>query len=51
MVIKKIDDEENEYWTIYFDGAMNVLENGVAVVIVSSNRRQYLISIKICGKV
>ena len=36
MIIKK-NDEENEQWIIYFDGAMNVLENGVAVVIIYSN--------------
>jgi len=44
VVAKK---EEPNWWTLYFDGAVNVYGNRAGVVMISPNRKQYPISIKL----
>jgi hypothetical protein len=34
VLIVKDDGEMNYWWTMYFDGAMNILRNEVGVVII-----------------
>jgi len=39
--------KELNWWIIYFDGAVNIHGNGAKVVIISPNRKQYPVSIKL----
>jgi len=39
--------EKSYWWTMYFDGAVNVSGNGAGAVIISPKRKQYPISIKL----
>jgi ribonuclease HI len=38
---------ESDWWTMYFDGAVNVYGNGAGAVIISPEGKQYPISIKL----
>ena len=37
----------SNWWIIYFDGAVNVCGNGVGAMIISLNKKQYPVSIKL----
>ena len=41
------DIETSEWWTLYFDGAVNVSRNGVGVVIISIDGKQYPFSVRL----
>jgi hypothetical protein len=41
------EKKEPDWWTMYFDGAVNVYDNRVGVVIISPNRKQYPVLIKL----
>jgi len=45
LVVEK--EEELDWWTMYFDGAVNVYGNGVKAVMISPNEKQYPILIKL----
>lgn len=40
-------ERELDWWTIHFDGAVNVYGNEVKIVIISSDKKQYLVLIKL----
>jgi len=40
-------EEKSDWWTMYFDGVVNVSGNGAGAVIISPKRKQYPISIKL----
>ena len=42
-----IEEEKSEWWIMYFDGAVNVCGNGVGAVIISSDKKQYPVSVKL----
>jgi hypothetical protein len=41
------EERELDWWTMYFDGAVNVYGNKVEAMIISPNKKQYLVSIKL----
>ncbi|KAL9376615.1 hypothetical protein Peur_030735 [Populus x canadensis] len=41
------EEKEPDWWTMYFDRAVNVYGNKVGAVIISPNKKQYLVSIKL----
>ncbi|XP_073261302.1 uncharacterized protein [Populus alba] len=42
-----IEEEKSDWWVMYFDGAINVCGNGAGAVIISLDKKQYLVSIKL----
>ena len=38
---------ESDTWTLYFDGAVNVLGNGVGAVVISAENKQYPVSARL----
>jgi hypothetical protein len=44
-----IEEEEKKtnWWTMYFDGAVNVYDNEADVVIISPDKKQYLVLVKL----
>jgi hypothetical protein len=47
VLIVEEDKEKNDWWIMYFDGAVNVSGNGAGAVIISPDKKQYPISIKL----
>jgi hypothetical protein len=47
--VSLVKEEENrlDWWTMYFDGAINICGNGVDAVIISYNKKQYPILVKL----
>jgi len=47
-----VKEEENrlDWWTMYFDGAINIRGNGVDAVIISYNKKQHSILVKLQSK-
>jgi len=43
----KDDGWMNEWWTMYFDGVVNILGNGAGAVIISLENKQCLFSLKL----
>ena len=41
------DMRTSEWWTLYFDGAVNVSGNGVGAVIISPDGKQYPFSVRL----
>jgi len=41
-----VEKEEPDWWTMYFDEAVNVYNNGTRVVIISPNRKKYFVLIR-----
>jgi hypothetical protein len=41
------EEEKTDRWTMFFYGAMNIYGNGANAVIISPNKKQYLISVKL----
>ena len=39
--------DDSEWWTLYFDGAVNVLGNGIGAVIISPDGKQYPFSVRL----
>nr|XP_034900655.1 LOW QUALITY PROTEIN: uncharacterized protein LOC118038417 [Populus alba] len=42
-----IEEEKSDWWVMYFDGAVNVCGNGAGAVIISPDKKQYPISVKL----
>ena len=42
-----IEEGKLEWWTMYFDGAVNVCGNGAGAVIISPDKKQYPVSTKL----
>ena len=42
-----IEEEKSDWWVMYFDGAVNVCGNGAGAVIISPDKKQYPVSIKL----
>jgi ribonuclease HI len=42
-----IEEEKLDWWVMYFDGAVNVCGNGAGAMIISPDKKQYLVSIKL----
>jgi len=42
-----IEKEELDWWTMYFDEIVKIYGNGVVAVIISFNKEQYLVLIKL----
>ena len=45
LVVEK--EEELDWWTMYFDKAINVYDNRARAMIILPNRKQYPVSIKL----
>jgi hypothetical protein len=43
----KDNNEMNDWWTLYFDGAMNVSRNEGRAVIISPKKKQYLVLVRL----
>jgi ribonuclease HI len=41
------EEEKKDWWTMFFDGAVNVYGNGVGAVIISPDQKQYPVSVKL----
>ncbi|XP_052312432.1 uncharacterized protein LOC112328962 [Populus trichocarpa] len=41
------EEEKTDWWTMFFDGAVNVYGNGAGAVIISPNKKQYPVSVKL----
>ncbi|XP_052301368.1 LOW QUALITY PROTEIN: uncharacterized protein LOC127904008 [Populus trichocarpa] len=46
LLIEK-EEEKTDWWTMFFDGAVNVYGNGAGAVIISPNKKQYPVSVKL----
>jgi ribonuclease HI len=42
-----VEKKKLDWWTMYFDGAVNVCGNGAGAVIISPDKKQYPISVKL----
>ena len=42
-----IEEEKLNWWTMYFDGAVNICGNGAGAVISSPDKKQYPVSVKL----
>jgi ribonuclease HI len=42
-----IEEEKSNWWVMYFDGAVNICGNGAGAVIISPDKKQYPVSIKL----
>ncbi|XP_073261622.1 uncharacterized protein [Populus alba] len=42
-----IKEEKSDWWVMYFDGAVNVCGNGAGAVIISPDKKQYPVSVKL----
>jgi hypothetical protein len=42
-----VEEGKSDCWVMYFDGVVNVCGNGVSVVIISPDKKQYPISVKL----
>jgi len=42
------EKEKTDWWTMFFDGAVNVYGNGAGVMIISPDQKQYPVSVKLC---
>ena len=47
VLIVEEDKVKNDWWIMYFDGAVNVSGNGAGAVIISPDKKQYPVSIKL----
>ncbi|KAG5236797.1 RNA-directed DNA polymerase (Reverse transcriptase), Ribonuclease [Salix suchowensis] len=47
ILVVRNDTEASEWWTLYFDGAVNVSGNGVGAVIISPDGKQYPFSTRL----
>ena len=47
ILVIKDDMGTNEWWTLYFDGAVNMSGNGVGAVIISPDGKQYPFSVRL----
>ena len=47
VLVIRDDVGVSEWWTLYFDEAINVLGNGVGALIISPDRMQYLFSVRL----
>jgi ribonuclease HI len=45
--VLSVAEEKLDWWTMYFDGAVNVCGNGAGAVIISPDKKQYPISVKL----
>ena len=45
--VLSIEEGKREWWTMYFDGAVNVCGNGAGAVIISPEKKQYPVSNKL----
>nr|XP_034920866.1 uncharacterized protein LOC118053664 [Populus alba] len=41
------EEEKTDWWTMFFDGAVNVYGNGASAVIISPEQKQYPVSVKL----
>ncbi|XP_052305620.1 uncharacterized protein LOC127904792 [Populus trichocarpa] len=41
------EEEKTDWWTMFFDGAVNVYGNGAGAVIISPDKKQYPVSVKL----
>jgi hypothetical protein len=41
------DNEESDWWTLHFDGAVKILGNRAGVVIISLEKKQYPITLEL----
>ena len=42
-----IEEEKSDWWVMYFDGAVNVCGNGAGAMIISPDKKQYPVSVKL----
>jgi ribonuclease HI len=42
-----IEEEKSDWWIMYFDGAINVYGNEAGAVIISHDKKQYPVSVKL----
>jgi len=47
VIVVENGDGENDQWTLYFDGAVNVLGNGAGAVVISLENKQYPVSTRL----
>jgi hypothetical protein len=45
--VLSFEEGKLEWWTMYFDGAVNVCGNRAGAVIISPDKKQYPVSIKL----
>jgi len=47
VLIVEDNNEMNDWWTLYFDRALNVSGNRAEVVVIFLEKKQYLISVRL----
>jgi hypothetical protein len=47
MLLIKEEIENIDWWTMYFDGAVNVYGNGASEIIIFPDNKQYSVSVKL----
>lgn len=47
VLVVEEEKERLDWWTMYFNGTVNVCSNKASVVIISPNKKQYPVSIKL----
>ena len=43
----EIEEEKSDWWIMYFDCAVNICGNGAGAVIISPDKKQYPVSVKL----
>jgi hypothetical protein len=47
VLVIEDDDKVNDWWTMYFDKVANILGNVIEVVIISSEKKQCLVLVRL----
>jgi hypothetical protein len=45
--VLSVEEGKLDWWTMYFDGAVNVCGNRVVAMIISPNKKQYSVLVKL----
>ena len=45
--VLSVEEGKSDWWIIYFDGTVNVCGNGAGAVIISTDKKQYPVSVKL----
>jgi hypothetical protein len=47
LLVIEEEEEKTDWWTMFFDGAVNVYGNGVGAMIISHDQKLYPVSVKL----
>ena len=42
-----VEEGKSDWWTMYFDGVVNICGNGAGAIIISHDKKQYPVFVKL----